>query len=325
MKILIIRFSSFGDLVQTTGILKSLKEQRPQLEIHWLVRSDMQGAVADRLEVDKLWVFDRQSGLKGLFSLAKTLSKENFFYLYDAHASLRSMILRTYLKLSNLELKMVVRPKYRWRRFLLFKFGINTFPDPYRSMMTYWNPVKSLLNLEGDPQIIDPPTYQLAEEYKKTILLAPSAAWEMKRWPLSHFKKLIELLDTEHFIVLGGPDDTFCDELTKVAPHRVQNLAGKLTLKESTSLVAHGKMIISADTGLIHVADMMGTPGIMLTGPTAFGGNTFSHIVNLKVDLECMPCTKDGRGECSQNVYQKCMVEITPERVANTARDILAN
>jgi heptosyltransferase-2 len=88
--------------------------------------------------------------------------------------------------------------------------------------------------------------------------------------------------------------------------------------------VANGRFIISADTGLIHVADVYGTPGIMLTGPTAFGGTTFPQISILKADLDCMPCTKDGRGSCSAPTYQKCMLEITPEMVAKKVKERLS-
>jgi heptosyltransferase-2 len=92
-------------------------------------------------------------------------------------------------------------------------------------------------------------------------------------------------------------------------------MAGKLSLMESMGIVKKSNLVISADTGIIHVADLIGTPGISLIGPTAFGFPTGAHIKTLEVDLPCRPCTKDGRGNCSQKVYQKCMVDITPEMV----------
>ena len=74
-------------------------------------------------------------------------------------------------------------------------------------------------------------------------------------------------------------------------------------------------MTISADTGIIHVVDAHQRPGVLLNGPTAFG-KTFSPTVKiLEENLYCRPCSKDGRGKCERQVYQQCMVEITPERV----------
>jgi heptosyltransferase-2 len=137
---------------------------------------------------------------------------------------------------------------------------------------------------------------------KKLIALVPSAAWEMKRWPLPLWKKLIELMPEHHFVVLGGKEDHFCEELKLVAPLRVENLAGKLTLVESCALIEGSGLVISADTGLLHVADVLGVKALSLMGPTAFGFTTGKQIVTLEVDLPCRPCTKDGRGNCSQNV-----------------------
>lgn len=324
MKLLIIRFSSFGDLVQTSAVLKSLKKQRPSLEIHWLVRSDMKGIIEQRPEVSKIWSLDRTTGISGVLEMTAQLKKEKFDYLYDAHASMRSNIISFLLRLSDPTIYFSKRSKQRFNRLLLFKFGINNFQKPYQSMMTYWNPLKTLLDLQGEPEILDSNKPSLEFDYSDAILLAPSAAWEMKRWPLENFKKLIKLLPDKKFIILGGKGDRFCQELEDLDSSRVKNLAGKLSLKESSQLVAHGKLLISADTGLIHVADVYGANGIMLYGPTAFGGTTFPQITILKTSLSCMPCTKDGRGKCIQDTYQKCMLEITPEMVAAEVKRKLA-
>ena len=157
------------------------------------------------------------------------------------------------------------------------------------------------------------------------MVLVPGAAWPLKRWPLQHFKKLIELLPEQLFVVLGGPEETFCQELEDFFPDRVQSLAGKLDLRDACSIVARTGLVVAADTGLIHVADLAGTPGLSLMGPTAFGFCTHPHIHTLEVELACRPCTKDGRGRCSQDVYQKCMLEITPQMVAEKALQLLAD
>jgi heptosyltransferase-2 len=147
------------------------------------------------------------------------------------------------------------------------------------------------------------------------IALAPSAAWKMKRWPLSYWKKVIEFCPDKKFIVLGGPEDHFCQELEDLAPERVRNLAGKLNLIESCFAVSRSDMLISADTGLLHVADHMGKNTIALIGPTAFGHPSGPWVKVLETNLNCRPCTKDGRGHCKNKVYQSCLIQITPELV----------
>jgi heptosyltransferase-2 len=158
---------------------------------------------------------------------------------------------------------------------------------------------------------------------KKIIALVPSAAWEMKRWPLEHWKTLITIMPNARFIVLGGKEDLFCQELTDIDPVRVLNLAGKLSLIESCKLVQISELVISADTGLLHVADVLGVKGISLMGPTAFGFTISSLIKTLEVDLPCRPCSKDGSGSCSQKTYQLCMVNINPAMVANEAQNLV--
>jgi heptosyltransferase-2 len=148
------------------------------------------------------------------------------------------------------------------------------------------------------------------------VVMAPSAAWEMKRWPLDHWKKLI-LQTKKYVIVVGGPGDQFCRELVAIAPSRVFNFAGKLSLLESCFLITLSTKIVSADTGMLHVADLLNVPGIALIGPTAFGFTTGIHIKTLEVKLACRPCSKDGSGGCSQKIYQRCMTEISPEMVLN--------
>ena len=84
---------------------------------------------------------------------------------------------------------------------------------------------------------------------------------------------------------------------------------------ESCYLVKQSNLVISGDTGFLHAADLFHTPGIALMGPTAFGFPTGKEINVMEVPLPCRPCTKDGHGRCKQSVWQKCMVDITPDRV----------
>ena len=100
----------------------------------------------------------------------------------------------------------------------------------------------------------------------------PGASWKIKRWPLEHFKKLVQLLPQEKFFILGGPKDNFCQELEVSAPGRIINLAGHLSLKDSCTVLSRSRLVISGDTWAIHLADLTGTPGISLMGqpPLAF-------------------------------------------------------
>jgi ADP-heptose:LPS heptosyltransferase len=333
-KVLIIRFSSFGDIVQCSSVVELIRQRFSndvsKNEIHWATRADFAFLVRLNSEVDQVWAFEKKLGLKGLLKFALLLRSENFTHIYDAHNNLRSKIIKFFLMTRFNRPLLLTRSKDRWKRVLLFNFRINKFPRPFKGIESYIAPLsKWKIFRVSDSHFVKwtfPPNVEekinLIINNKKIISLVPSAAWEMKRWPLDHWKKLIKLLPEAHFVVLGGKEDNiFCQELADLDPSRVQNLAGKLSLVESCHLIQKSELVISADTGLLHVADVLGVKGLSLMGPTAFGFTMSSKIKTLEIDLPCRPCSKDGSGKCSQAIWQRCMVEITPVMVASEAQN----
>lgn len=329
-KFLIIRFSSIGDILQCMGIIGGIKKQFPQATIHWIARKDMASFLAMDQRIDKVWSFDRATGLKGLLQMAKELQKEHYDYIYDAHRNIRSAILRyKLLPLSGQKPHFVYRSKERWKRFLLFRFDINRFPWPFRGMESYRKPLAPWGITDFKEIYTD---WHFPESYAskwnaylspRTVTLVPSANWEMKRWPVSHWQKLIQILPDYQFLVLGGAADTFCKDIQAVAPARVHNLAGQTSLLESCYIVRQSPVVISADTGFMHAADLFHTPVLALIGPTAFGFPSGPSATVFSVDLPCRPCTKDGSGKCKRCVYQECMIRITPESVASYIKQTL--
>ena len=84
-KILIIRFSSFGDIVQCMSAISPLKTKYPNCELHWVTKSEFSSLVKLHPKVDKVWSLEKKSSLKMLFHLANILRKEKFTIIYDAH------------------------------------------------------------------------------------------------------------------------------------------------------------------------------------------------------------------------------------------------
>ena len=332
-KCLIIRFSSFGDIVQLMNVLPSLKEEN--FELHWAVKKEFAELVELSPFIHKIWSFDKATGFFGLIRFAFILRKQRFSHIYDAHNNIRSFICSLILKIRNpwsARLKFITRSKQRWKRFLLFYLGINKFPRPYQAILSYRRPLQKwgikaregLVQSLGFDSLTQGEKREL-EKFDNKILLAPSAAWKMKRWPLDHWKQLISRWSDGEFAILGGKKDEFCRELEEIDRRRVTSLAGKLSLVQSCYLISRGKLLICADTGLIHVADLLGTKGLALIGPTAFGHPTNANIKVLDVALGCRPCSKDGRGKCRQNIYQQCLVDISPERVLREAKNIISS
>ncbi len=297
-----------------------LKKKFPEAEIFWFTKEEFQPLISFHPDVNGIFTLNKKAGFLGLMKLALKIRKEKFDFIYDAHTNLRSMFLRPIFGFLS-KTKILKRPKNRFKRLLLFWFRINRFPKPFRGIRSYLSPLDSL-GVGQEFEILKIDSFLDLKKwvpFEKFIVLAPSAAWELKRWPIDYWKKLIELLPGENIVILGGPADKFCQELENVSPKKCINLAGVLSFSESVQFVSKANLVISGDTGIIHIADLLGVRGILLMGPSAFGFTTGAHIKIMERPLECRPCTKDGRGKCSNEEYKKCLVDIMPSDVAYLA------
>jgi ADP-heptose:LPS heptosyltransferase len=265
----------------------------------------------------------RRDGLSGLIRLAFELSRSDYTHIYDAHSNLRSSLFVMMMRVLSWRSRFVVRPKSRVRRFLFFKFRMRSvLPRPFRAADSYHRPLAKW----GLPEVVpDGPQFHVSPGTlpslpERFIALAASAAWEMKRWPVEHWQELIRLMPENSFVLLGGPGDSF---LSKLEGPRVSNLAGRLSLVETSRVIAAASLVISNDTGSLQVADQMERPTIALIGPTAFGYPSHATSIYLEKPLWCQPCSKDGRGGCVNDLYKRCLVELTPQSVAAKARALI--
>ncbi len=344
MKLLIIRFSSFGDIVQAIAVPQAFLNAHPEATVDWLTRSDFASLLRQQPTISKVIPYSRDEGLLGLIRLAISISREGYTHVYDAHANLRSGLVMTILRfmaifelMKGRSVSFAKRPKDRWRRFLFFKFRRQTLPRPFRGADSYHRPLSKwglASVVPAGPQFqlkdIDLPNYvvsdllRLRERFDSVVTLAPSAAWEMKRWPIEHWKELLTDISNAGFLLLGGKEDTFLEELAALDPSRILNLAGRLTLDQSSAILLQSDLVIANDTGLLHVADQMERPTIALIGPTAFGYPSHVTSVALERPLYCQPCSKDGSGNCVNSLYKRCLVELTVGSVVSEARKVLA-
>lgn len=334
-KFLIIRFSAFGDVVQTLSVPAALRQAFPNAEIHWVTRKDIAPLLQGHPAIFKVWELDRKAGLKGLIQLSWQLRKAGFTHIYDAHNNLRSRMIvgmlrpLGFLGLGPLFIRRSIR---RWKRFLLFQFRINKFEMPFsgqRDLLEPLQPWGVSKNPPPAPQIfIDPKNLQTAREllgaYTGAVALAPSAAHFLKRWPKEYWKELILLFPRHKFILLGGPEDSFIEDIHDVAPDRVLNLAGKSKLETSAAVVSLCEVLISNDTWLLHAAEQLGHKTIALMGPAPFGFPSRSSTKIMERQLACRPCSKHGQGPCiNKTKFHQCLVDITPQDIAIELKKLL--
>lgn len=345
-RILILRFSSFGDILQCLSVPALLKQKWPHAEIHWATRENFRPLIESHPDVNKVWSLDfigsenlqkssfEQKKRLSLWQLSKILHKENFTHIYDAHRSLRSSVICLslfFLSLMTFKLprfSIVRKSQKRWKRFLLFRFRINQFEMPFSGQRDLLEPLQKWgiqKSLPSPPQFFFPHDFKAPEVHlpDQFIALAPSAAHSLKRWPLEYWNNLIQSFPEEFFVVLGGPEDDFLKDLEKYP--KVKNLAGKISMIESAWVISKSQLLISNDTGPMHFGEQLGHPTIALMGPAPFGFPSRKTTRVLEMDLSCRPCSKHGQGPCKNPEFQKCLRDIKPEIVQKAALELIEN
>lgn len=322
-KILLIRFSSIGDVTQALSVPSRLKEL--SAEIHWVTRGDVAVLLEGHPAIDRIWRLEKREGISGLFRLISELRRENFTAVYDAHNNLRSRLITLGLRLRLRPPRVLRRSMKRWKRFLLLRFHKNLFRTPFSGQRDFLEPLAAWglgEALPPVPQIFcgrpheDAAARALAErDFRGAIGLVPSAAYPLKRWPLENFAALVRALPERKFLVFGGPGDDFTEALVAAAPARVLNLSGKLSLAETTAYINQCAAVVANDTGVLHIAEQLGRPAIALMGPAPFGFPSRPSTVILERALPCRPCSKHGQGPCVNPEFQKCLRDISVDEV----------
>ena len=167
MKILIMRFSSMGDIFHCLEVPRSIKLKYPQAEIHWLTKTEFADIVKTNNFIDKVWSFNRDKGFDGLKHYFKIIKNENYDIIYDAHNNLRSNLLKLPLRLFT-KTKFITRSKNRIKRFLFFKLKRrDALPMPFRAMETFLEPLKHLgiRQQSFDAHPLDLPVPKSLEKY----------------------------------------------------------------------------------------------------------------------------------------------------------------
>lgn len=321
MKFLIIRFSSIGDVTQALSIPSLIKTYHPEAEIHFVTRLDFKEIAEKHPAIDKLWTLDRRKGFNGLLKLIRALRKENFTHIYDAHNNLRSFFIRTMVPSQ----KTLTRPMMRFKRFLLIHFQVNLFEKPFSGQRDLLKPLEEwgmAFKLPPPPQLFfDRSRITEIPKNLQYVALVPSAAYELKRWPIEYWGELISKNKNIQFIILAGKEDTFTHLLNDYP--NVINYTGKTDLPSSAAFIEKARLVIANDTGLLHFAEQLGKPTIALMGPAPFGFPSRTSTLILERDLKCRPCSKHGQGPCNNSIYQKCLRDISAEEVSKHMQRIL--
>ncbi|MCB9246225.1 MAG: glycosyltransferase family 9 protein [Flavobacteriales bacterium] len=304
-KVLIVRFSSIGDIVLTTPVVRCLHIQRPDLELHYLTKPAFRSIVEPLEGIERVHLLDANWR-----KMVRSLRDEHFDLIVDLHNNMRSHRL-------SLELRVPTRRfrKLNFKKWLLVQFGINRLPAIHIAER-YLETVR-ILGIEYDRKGLD---FVIPRETTipiplpdKFIALALGAQHATKKLPLDKLTELCSLMDAP-IVLLGGPEDHEIGETLEAEFPHVVNLAGHCSLAQSALVCSKSRVLITHDTGMMHIGASLHVPILSVWGNTVPELGMYplepeegSEIFQVS-GLSCRPCSKIGFDSCPKGHF-KCMRE----------------
>jgi ADP-heptose:LPS heptosyltransferase len=309
VKILVLRFSSIGDIVLTTPVVRCLKTQKPECEVHFATKKQYKSLLVNNPYIDKIHILE-----DSMTDLVAELKQEGFDLIIDLHNNLRTVNLWSQLRVKRLKFD-----KLNWEKWLMVRLKVNMLP--YEHIVDRYLETVSELGVKNDGKGLDyfiPSTtsisdFQLPDQY---MVYALGAQHNTKKLPLL---KQIELCNSVNLpiVLIGGKEDAKDGlQLSEVCSNTI-NLCGKLSIDQSALLMQNANKIYAHDTGMMHIAAALSKPIVSIWGNTIpeFGmtpyySNDFddSNSIIMEVsDLKCRPCSKIGFDKCPKGHF-KCMM-----------------
>ncbi len=333
MKILVIRFSSIGDIVLTTPVVRCLKQQLGA-EVHFLTKKAFEKILISNPNIDRVFSIDKR-----VSEVIELLKKEHYDAVIDLHGNLRTLQVKL-----QLGVRSCTFDKLNYEKWLITNFKINRLPnahiiDRYLKTIKFLgvkNDGKGLdyfIPKEDEIDTISDARCQISREQgrdssfivhhtpSKFVAFVIGAAHATKRLPT---EKIIEICNqiTLPVFLIGGKEDVERGDLIALKSNSyVVNLCGTLNLNQSASVVRQAEKVVTHDTGLMHIAAAFGKDIISIWGNTIpeFGMTPYlpmagSHIIEVK-DVSCRPCSKIGHDKCPKGHF-KCMQMQDVEAIA---------
>ena len=315
MKILIIRFSSIGDIVLTTPVVRCLKEQfNGDVEIHYLTKKQFEKVIEFNPNITKIHTIEKSTN-----EVIDRLKSLKFDYVVDLHKNLRSKRIIKSLKCMSFSFD-----KVNYQKWLLTTFKIDKLPKTH-IVDRYLETVKSF-DIKNDNKGLD---YFIGERDQVNLSKLPlnyqdgyiafaiGAQHFTKRLPVHKIISICKKIN-QPIILLGGKEDSVvAEEIVDAVDGLIYNACGKFSINQSASLVGQSNILITHDTGLMHIGAALGVKIVSVWGNTVstFGMYPLypkgkeNYIIIENNDLKCRPCSKIGYDKCPKKHF-KCMEDI---------------
>jgi lipopolysaccharide heptosyltransferase II len=329
LRILCVRFSSIGDVLLTTPLVRALHRRHPEAELYFVTKQAMAPLVVENPHLTEVIALGANEPIADLAGRLRALGPTHGL---DLHGSLRSAALRLLVPSH-----WSGYSKRKFARTVLISTKVNLYGKHVPVPERYFEAARAAgLDVQPDG---GPPEFFLAPAARERMAswlgerglerqpfaaLAPGAAHATKRWPIHHWKELTGRLRELGYglVAVGGAGDR---ELASALPD-VVNAAGEFTLQETGACLARAAVLVSGDSGVMHMATGVGTRVVALFGPTVelFGFFPYTkRAVVLERVLTCRPCSAMGTERCPLG-HHRCLEDIRPDQVAAAVQRLVA-
>lgn len=330
--VLLVRFSSIGDILLTTPLVRALARRHPEAKLVYVTKRAMAPLVADNPHLADVITLEPDEPMRHLARRLRTLAPTHGL---DLHGSLRSAGLRLLVRCHWSGYR-----KRKAARALLISTKLDAYRRHAPVAERYFEAARRLdTRPDGGP-----PEFSLGAGAReraaqwlaerglagaRLAALAPGAAHATKRWPIAHWSALAERLRADGYrpLVVGGPDDRgLAQQLEAEGTGAAVSAAGECSLQETGALLERARVVVSGDTGVMHMATGVGTPVVALFGPTVeqFGFFPYrARSIVLERGLDCRPCSTTGTATCPLG-HHRCLADITPAEVAAAIERLVA-
>lgn len=323
-RILIVRFTSLGDVLLTTPLVRTIKTLHPHITIDFCILDSLSQVVEHNPYINNIILYSKE--VNKLPDFQKKIKDGNYDLILDLQNNLRSSRL-----LSPFRAKVKSFSKYSIRKWLLVNYKVNLMKSLPPIPVRYAAAVPELtLDKKGLDLFLPEDAHSKLPTGFRYIGLCPGSKHYTKMWPYDYYTELGEILFLHKYkvVIFGGKSDkAVCDLIAGHLPD-VINLCNDDKLYETAVNMKQCKAIICNDSGLMHVASAMDVPLISIFGSTVteFGFAPYNAKAQvMQIDnLECRPCTHIGRDTCPKKHFH-CMLRITPATVFQQLNHLLVS
>ncbi len=318
MRFVIIRFSSLGDIVQTTAFVSTIKHFFPKSHITYVTKSEFKDLLVGQPFVDEVVALRKN---QSVLELLKEIEKPHC--VFDLHVNVRSIALSSALNplcLKRVNKNTIFRYSLVLKNNLLKKLFARNSADNIEEQL-------ELMGKDIGIKDVKPVLYVKNKKREpNTVGFAVGAKWKTKMWPKEYFRELAKILLEGGYNVwlFGSENEVEIADFVAKDLNKVQSFVGKLSLKETIEKMSKCIGFVSNDSGLMHVASALDTPLVAIFGPTVrgFGFYPRGKSVVLEKDLDCRPCSLHGTDNCKKGTLD-CMYFIEPIEVYNALMGLL--